>query len=102
MSSGYDFKVFSNRHTCVNSQNINMASNEVNIENSNVSGSEDTYINTSVTLNPMVLLVRVKHVDCRPIEPEVLTKAAFKELCNLLIHHICHMQLRSLVHMRFV
>ena len=30
----------------------------------------------------MVLLVRVEHVNGRPIEPEVLTEAAFKELCT--------------------
>ena len=59
-----------------------MASNEVNVENSNASGSEDIYTDTNVTLNPMVLLVRVKHVDGRPIEPEILTEAAFKELCT--------------------
>ena len=42
-----------------------------------MSRSEDTYIDTGVTLNPMFLLVRVKHVDARPIEPEILTE----ELC---------------------
>ena len=41
-----------------------MLSNEVNAENSNVNGSEDT--DTNVMLNPMVLLVRVEHVDGRP------------------------------------
>ena len=96
MSSGYDFRVFSNRHVCVDLQNISMASNEVNMENNNASGSEDTYTDTNVTLNPMVLLVRVEHVDGRPIESKVLTEAAFKEL------HIHHMQLRSLVCMKFV
>ena len=59
-----------------------MASNEVNVENSNVSGSEDIYSDTNVMLNPMVLLVRVEHVNGRPIEPEILTEAAFKELCT--------------------
>ena len=59
-----------------------MVSNEVNTENSNASGSEDTYTNTNVMLNPMVLLIRVEHVDGRPIEPEILTEAAFKELCT--------------------
>ena len=59
-----------------------MASNEVNTENSNVSGSEDTCTDTNVTLNPVVLLVRVEHVDRRPIEPEILTEAAFKRLCT--------------------
>ena len=59
-----------------------MASNEVNAENSNVSGSEDTYTDTNVMLNPMVLLVRVKHVDGRPKEPEILKEAAFKKLCT--------------------
>ena len=33
-------------------------------------------------LNPMVLLVRVEHIDGRPIEPEILTETAFKELCT--------------------
>ena len=28
------------------------------------------------------MLVRIKHVDGRPIEPEILTEAAFKELCT--------------------
>ena len=59
-----------------------MASNEVNAGNSNTSGSEDSYTNTNVMLNPMVLLVRVKHIDGRPIEPEILTEAAFEELCS--------------------
>ena len=59
-----------------------MMSNEVNTENSNVSGSEDTYTDTNATLNPMVLLVRVEHVDGRPIEPKILTEATFKELCT--------------------
>ena len=59
-----------------------MVSNKINAENSNASGSEDTYTNTKVVLNPMVLLVRVEHVDGRPIEPEILTEATFKELCT--------------------
>ena len=59
-----------------------MASNEVNAENSNTSESEDIYNDLNVTLNPMVLLVRVKHVNGRSIEPEILTEAAFKELCT--------------------
>ena len=63
---------------CVDSQNISMASNEVSMENRNASGSEDT----NVTLNPVVLLVRVEHVNGRPIEPEVLTEATFKDLCT--------------------
>ena len=61
-----------------------MASNEVNAENNKGNGNDNTniYTNTNVMLNPMVLLVRVKHVDGRPIEPEILTQAAFKELCT--------------------
>ena len=59
-----------------------MLSNKVNTENSNMSGSEDAYTDTNVVLNPMVLLVRVEHVDDRPIELEILTEAAFKELCT--------------------
>ena len=59
-----------------------MASNEANWENSNVSGSEDIFTDASIMCNPMVLLVRVKHDNGRPIEPELLTEAAFKELCT--------------------
>ena len=57
-----------------------MASNEVNVENSNVSGSEDVNTDTNPALNSLVLLVRIEHVDGRPIEPEILTEAAIKEL----------------------
>ena len=28
------------------------------------------------------MFVRIEHVDGRPIEPEILTEAAFKELCT--------------------
>ena len=59
-----------------------MVSNEVNAENSNASGSDDTYTNTNDMLNPMVLLVRVEHVNGRPIEPEILTEDAFTDLCT--------------------
>ena len=57
------------RHTCVDSQNISMASNEVNMENSNTRGSDDTYADTNDMLNPMV--------NGRPIEPGIL-----KDLCT--------------------
>ena len=66
---------------CVDSQNISMAFNEVNAGNSNASGSDDTCADTNVMLNPMVLLVRVKHVNGRPVELEILTEVAFKDLC---------------------
>ena len=59
-----------------------MASNEVNAENSNASGSEDVNTDTNPMLNSLVLLVRIEHVDGRPKEPEILTEAAFKELCT--------------------
>ena len=59
-----------------------MASNEVNVENSNVSGSEDVNTDTNPMLNSLVLLVRVEHADGRPMELEILTEAAFKELCT--------------------
>ena len=59
-----------------------MASNEVNIKNSNVSGSDEILgSNSMVTLNPMVLSVRVEHVDGQPIEPEIFTETSFRELC---------------------
>ena len=59
-----------------------MASSEVNVENTNMSGSDEiTGLYSSVTMNPLVLLVRIEHVDDRPIESEVLTEASFKDLC---------------------
>ena len=60
-----------------------MVSNENFGENSNTSGSEN-YDETSdkVQVNLMVLLVRIEHVDGRPIEPEMLTEETFRELCQ--------------------
>ena len=78
-----------------------MASNEVNVENSNVSGSEDIYTDTNIVLNSVVLLVMVEHVDGRPIEPEILTETAINSV-PVLTHHTHYMQLRSLAHMKFV
>ena len=59
-----------------------MASNEVNAGNSNMSGSEDVNTDTNPMLNSLVLLVRTEHDNGRPIEPEILTEPAFKELCK--------------------
>ena len=50
------------------------------MENSNASWSDDTYADTNDMLNLMVLLVRVKHVYGRPIELEILTEDAFKDI----------------------
>ena len=59
-----------------------MASNEVNVKNSNASGSDKILGSDSVVmLNSMVLLVRVQHVDSWPIEPEIFTETSFRELC---------------------
>ena len=60
-----------------------MASNENIGENSNTSGSDNySETNDEVQVNPMVLLVRIKHVDGRPIEPEILKETTFCELCQ--------------------
>ena len=60
-----------------------MASSEVNVENTNANGSDEfTDLDSSVTMNPLVLLVRIEHVDGRPIESEVLTETSFKDLCT--------------------
>ena len=60
-----------------------MVSREVNIENTNVSGSDEiTDLDSSVTMNPLVLLVRIEHVDGQPIKSEALTEAFFKDLCT--------------------
>ena len=60
-----------------------MASSEVNIENTNASGSDEiTDLDSSVTVNPLALLVRIEHVDGRPIESETLMGASFRELCT--------------------
>ena len=60
-----------------------MALNEITGENSNTSGGDDHFseVDETVPINPMVLLVRIEHVDGRPIEPETLTEATFRELC---------------------
>ena len=58
-----------------------MASNEVDVENTNVNGSDEiSDLNSPVSMNPLVLLVRIEHVDGRPIESEILTEASFREL----------------------
>ena len=62
---------------------ISMVSNENFGENSNTSGSENyDEVNDKVQVNPMVLLVRIEHVDGRPIEPEILTEETFHGLCQ--------------------
>ena len=62
---------------------ISMASNEITGENSNASGGDDHFseVDETIPINPMVLLVRIEHVDGRPIEPEILTEATFRKLC---------------------
>ena len=69
-----------------------MVSNEVNTKNSNASGRDEILGSDSmVTLNSMVLLVRVEHVDSQPIEPGIFTKTSFRELCaHTNPVHICH------------
>ena len=60
-----------------------MASNENIGENSNASRSDNySETNDEVQVNLMVLLVRIEHVDGRPIEPEILTETTFCELCQ--------------------
>ena len=61
-----------------------MALNDVTGENSNVSGGDDNFSETNKTVqnNSMVLLVRIEHVDGRPVGPEVLTEFTFRELCQ--------------------
>ena len=61
-----------------------MASNDVTGENSNASGGDDNLseTNETVQINSMVLLVQIKHVDGRPVGPDVLTESTFRELCQ--------------------
>ena len=60
-----------------------MASDEVNTKNSNASGSDEILgTNSVITLNYMVLLVRIEHINGQPIEPEILTETSFRELCT--------------------
>ena len=61
-----------------------MALNEVTGENGNASGGDDNFseTNETVQINSMVLLVRIEHVDGRPMGPEVLTESTFRELCQ--------------------
>ena len=61
-----------------------MASNDITGENSNASGGDDNFskANETVQINSMVLLVQIKHIDGRPIGPDVLTESTFRELCQ--------------------
>ena len=61
-----------------------MASNDGIGENSNASGGDDNVseANKTVPINPMVLLVQIKHVDGRPMGLDVLTESTFRELCQ--------------------
>ena len=60
-----------------------MATTENIGENSNASGSDNhDETNDESQVNPMVLLVRIEHVDGRPIESDILTETAFRELCQ--------------------
>ena len=60
-----------------------MATTENIGENSNASGGNNhDEMNDEGQVNPMVLLVRIEHVDGRPIESEILTETAFRELCR--------------------
>ena len=60
-----------------------MASNKITGENSNASWGDDHFseIDETIPINPMVLLVRIEHVDGRLIEPKILTETTFCELC---------------------
>ena len=79
-----------------------MSSNEVNIKNSNMSENDEILSSNSVvTLNSMVLLVRIKHIDSRPIEPEVFIETS-GSFVHILTQHIHPMHLKYLVHMKFV
>ena len=80
-----------------------MASNEVNIENSNASGSDEILgSNPTAALNSMALLVRVKHVDGRPIEPEIFTETSSGSFVHILTQYTPPMQWKYLVHRKFV
>ena len=61
-----------------------MASNDITGENSNASGGDNnsSETNETVQINSMVLLVRIKHIDGRPVGPDVLTESTFRELCQ--------------------
>ena len=56
-----------------------MAPNDIAGENSNASGGDNHFskTNETVQINSMVLLVRIEHVDGRPVGPEVLTRVNF-------------------------
>ena len=46
-------------------------------------GGDDHFskVDETIPTNPMVLLVRIEHVDGGLIEPEILTETTFRELC---------------------
>ena len=57
-----------------------MASNGANL-NTNPQGNDETPDSNEVSINDMVLLVQIEHVDGRPMEPELLTTDTFCDLC---------------------
>ena len=57
-----------------------MASNGANL-NTNPQGNDETPDLNEVSINEMVLLVQIKHVDGRPMKPEILTTNTFPDLC---------------------
>ena len=75
---------------------ISMASNKITGENSNVIGGDDHFseVDETIPINPMVLLVRIEHVDGRAIEPEILTETTFLEAVYTRIRVMSHMQLK--------
>ena len=57
-----------------------MVSNGANF-NTNPQGNDETLHSSEVLINEMVLLVQIKHVDGRPMEPELFTSDSFCDLC---------------------
>ena len=57
-----------------------MASNDANLK-TKPQGNDETPDSNEVSINEMVLLVRIEHVNRRPMEPEILTTNIFCDLC---------------------
>ena len=57
-----------------------MASNDANL-NTNSQENDETLDSSEIPINEMVLLVQIKHVNGRPMEPEILTSNTFHDLC---------------------
>ena len=62
----------------------NRSDHDIVGENSNASGGDERFIEAeeAIPINPMVLLVRIEHINGRPLGPTIFTETTFRDLCK--------------------